>query len=45
MQHGVRNERFLFALVMLAEWHLRFFQRTATLRARIEEAAPRYGRS
>ena len=44
-RHGVRNERLLFALVMLAEWRSRFAERTAALRARIKALAPGYGRT
>jgi asparagine synthase (glutamine-hydrolysing) len=44
-RHGVRNERLLFALVMLAEWRSRFAERTVALRARIKVLAPGYGRT
>ena len=43
LRHGVRNERFLFALVMLAEWRMRFAERSAALRAHLAEVAPGYG--
>jgi asparagine synthase (glutamine-hydrolysing) len=43
-RRGVRNERFLFALLMLAEWRTSFLERTAALRRRLAEVAPGYGR-
>lgn len=43
LRHGVRNERFLFALVMLAEWRMRFAERSTALRAHLAEVAPGYG--
>jgi asparagine synthase (glutamine-hydrolysing) len=40
---SVRDERFVFALLMLAEWHDNFAARRAQLRALFSRVAPRYG--